>query len=175
MKTTIFVFHPNLEDGSNVNNALAKVAQVAGYKVRDMYKIYPNFQIDIPKEQEILEQSDRIILQFPMYWYSAPALMREWLDRVLEYGWAYGSKGKALVDKEIILAVTQGAKAEDYTSEGRFHITNEELLKPFETIKYHTGLNFLDTFIVSGTASLTEEEIKTASKNYLVHLEKEYN
>ena len=61
--------------------------------MRDMYQLYPNFDIDVKTEQKILEVSDRIVLQFPIYWYQTPALMKQWFDVVFEYGWAYGSTG----------------------------------------------------------------------------------
>ncbi|SUM57288.1 NADPH-quinone reductase [Staphylococcus microti] len=119
MKTTIFLFHPNLAT-SRVNKALSKAAEDAGIHVRDIYEQYPDGKIDVAHEQKILSDVERIVFQFPMYWYSTPSLMKEWLDRVLEYGWAYGSNGNALHGKKVILAVTQGSGAQDYTKEGRF-------------------------------------------------------
>lgn len=172
MTTRIFAFHPHLTDGSRTNAALAQAAKAATIEVRDMYHLYPNFDIDVKAEQAILEDTDRIVLQFPMYWYNAPALMKEWLDRVLEYGWAYGSTGNALQGKEIILAVSQGAQADDYTSDGRFHVTTEELLKPFVTIQYHTGLKFLESFVVSGMMAPSDAELEKASQAYVDYIQK---
>lgn len=170
MTTTIFAFHPNLKGVSRVNQALAKTAQEAGFDVHDLYALYPDFQIDVAEEQRVLEATDRIVLQFPMYWYSTPALLKEWLDRVLEYGWAYGSQGNALRGKEIILAFSQGAKPEDYTTDGRFHTTTKELLKPLETIQYHTNLVFLPYFAVPGAMSINDEDLVKACQDYLEHL-----
>lgn len=173
MTTRIFLFHPDIHSGSTVNRALAKKAQEKGIEVRDEYSLYPDFRIDAKAEQEILEDTDRIVLQFPMYWYSTPALLKEWLDKVLVHGWAYGSTGKALVGKEMALAFTQGAKAEDYTREGRFHATNEELLKPLETAAYYVGLKFLPLFVVSGTLNISQEELDKAAQRYVDYLVKE--
>ncbi|MBM7636824.1 NAD(P)H-dependent oxidoreductase [Streptococcus saliviloxodontae] len=170
MTTRIFVFHPNLKGQSRANQVLADAAAQAGFDVRDMYSLYPDFAIDVKTEQSILEQTDRIVLQFPMYWYSSPALLKQWEDMVLEYGWAYGSTGTALQGKEVILAITQGAGAEDYRSDGRFQVTTKELLKPFETIRFHTGLVFKEAFVLAGTLSLSEEDLQEASKAYLTHI-----
>ena len=94
MKTTIFLFHPNFAN-SRVNKAIA--AGLPGdIEVRDMYALYPDFQIDVAKEQAVMEASDRIVLQAPMYWYSGTPLLKKWEDDVLTYGWAYGSDGNAL-------------------------------------------------------------------------------
>ena len=86
MKTTVLVFHPHLEKESKVQKTLADKARQAGIEVRDLYVLYPDFAIDVAKEQQVLEEADRIILQFPIYWYQTPALMKQWFDAVFEYG-----------------------------------------------------------------------------------------
>ena len=167
MKTTIFAFHPNLTKTSRINATLANAAQQAGYEVRDMYQLYPDFKIDVAKEQAILAQTDRIVLQFPIYWYQTPALLKQWFDDVLTYGWAYGSTGKALQGKEVLLAVSFGADKEDYTSLGRFHITVDAVLKPIETISYHTGLKFLAPFVITGAMQLDEASLVGRAKSFV--------
>lgn len=171
LKTRIFLFHPNLRQ-SRVNRILANEAEKKGVEVRDMYELYPDFKVDASVEQSVLEDTDTIVFQFPMYWYSSPALMKEWLDTVLEYGWAYGSNGHALRGKKVILAITQGASEIDYTEDGRFHVTTETLLKPFEVISYHTGLVFQPPFILSGTLGISDEELQERAKDYVNYLRK---
>jgi glutathione-regulated potassium-efflux system ancillary protein KefG len=62
----------------------------------DLYETYPDFAIDIEAEQEkLLTAHDVIALQFPLYWYSTPALLKEWLDLVWLHGFAYGEDGNA--------------------------------------------------------------------------------
>ncbi len=107
MKTIINLFHPNFKQ-SRVNKGLAD--QVKGeFEVRNLAELYPDFMIDVKKEQQVLEKADRVVLQFPMQWYSSPALLKQWEDQVLTYGWAYGNKGTALHGKELLIAVTVGA------------------------------------------------------------------
>ncbi|MGT2637847.1 NAD(P)H-dependent oxidoreductase [Streptococcus ratti] len=167
MKTTVFVFHPDLENGSRINASLAKAASEAGFEVRDIYSLYPDFKIDVTAEQAVLEASDRIVLQFPIYWYQTPALLKQWFDAVLEYGWAYGSTGNALQGKEVLLVASFGAGAEDYRLDGRFHTTVEEILKPIATIQYHTGLLYLEPFITTGTLNLSDEGLSQQVQKYL--------
>ncbi|UXR77538.1 MULTISPECIES: NAD(P)H-dependent oxidoreductase [unclassified Staphylococcus] len=169
MKTTIFLFHPNI-NVSRVNRALSTAAEKAGIEVRNLYDLYPDWKIDVKKEQEVLKDVDRIVFQFPMYWYSTPSLMKEWFDQVLEYGWAYGSEGNALQGKKVILAVSQGSPAESYTKSGRVEATTEELLKPIFTIKYLTGLEFEAPFVVAGTSNLADDDLEKASKEYVKRL-----
>lgn len=84
MKTIINLFHPNFKQ-SRVNKGLAD--QVKGeFEVRNLAKLYPDFMIDVKKEQQVLEKADRVVLQFPMQWYSSPALLKQWEDQVLTYG-----------------------------------------------------------------------------------------
>lgn len=170
MKTTVFVFHPQLETGSRINQALAQAAGQAGVQVRDVYQLYPDFQIDVAAEQAALADADRIVLQFPIFWYQVPALLKQWFDDVLAYGWAYGTGGDALQGKEILLAASFGAGADDYTADGRFHTTIPEILKPLEAIQYHTGLQFLEPFTITGTLNLTDEALAAASQAYVERL-----
>lgn len=130
MKTLVLVFHPHVED-SHVNRKLMDVAgKVDGVTVVDEYAAYPDFKIDVEREHALLQEHDRIVLQFPFYWYSAPALLKQWEDDVLNIGWAYGDY--ALEGKEIMVAVSTGAPAECYTHDGSQARTMEELLSPYE-------------------------------------------
>lgn len=71
--------HPAIHK-SRANRALFAAAQaVEGLTVRNLYEIYPDFLIDAA-EQRLLESHDVVVLQHPFYWYSAPSLVKEWLD-----------------------------------------------------------------------------------------------
>ena len=90
MKTLVLVFHPHLEK-SQVNRKLMDAANETGdVTVVDEYAAYPDFKINVEHEQELIETHDRIVLQFPFYWYSSPALLKQWEDDVIKAGWAYG-------------------------------------------------------------------------------------
>ena len=79
--------------------------------MHDLYEAYPDFDIDVRREQELLAAHEVIVLQHPFYWYSAPALLKEWQDLVLEHGWAYGSGGTALRGKALLSAPSRPAGA----------------------------------------------------------------
>ena len=76
-KILLVVAHPNIESSLRnktiVENFKALHPDV---EIDELYKLYPDFKIDVKKEQEKLVKADSIILQFPMFWYNAPALMR---------------------------------------------------------------------------------------------------
>ncbi|WP_236042021.1 NAD(P)H-dependent oxidoreductase [Klebsiella pneumoniae] len=118
MKTTVFVTHPNINQ-SRVNSALAKgAASLTDVEVRYLYDQYPDGKIDVAAEQAALEKTDRIVLQFPMQWYSTPPLLKQWLDDVLTYGWSHGGETQALRDKQLMLAVSLGGAESAYQPDG---------------------------------------------------------
>lgn len=165
MRTLVLVFHPHL-DWSRVNRALMDVAAgVDGVTVVDEYAQYPDFVVDAAREQALIESHDRIVLQFPFYWYSSPALLKQWEDTVLQAGWAYGG-GHALVGKEFMVAVSTGSPAESYARDGSHVRTMEELLSPFETTFRHTHATYLKPFLVQGVASSSDEQLDRVIAGY---------
>ena len=67
MKTLVLVFHPHLEK-SQVNRKLMNIANETGdVTVIDEYAEYPDFHINVEREQKLIESHDRIVLQFPFY------------------------------------------------------------------------------------------------------------
>ncbi len=69
--------HPESQD-SVANRVLLKPAmQLHNVTVHDLYAHYPDFFIDIPREQALLREHDVIVFQFPLYTYSCPALLKE--------------------------------------------------------------------------------------------------
>ena len=171
MKTTIFLFHPDYKD-SRVNKALASGAKNAGITVRNLYDLYPDGEINVNKEQAVLESTDRIVLQFPMYWYSSPSLLKEWEDKVFEHGWAYGSTGDKLHGKELILAVSPGAPTSAYHHDGK-NYTVTELLRPFQATSSMIGTKYLKPFITVGATSISDADLANQVTNYVKYLEEE--
>ncbi|WP_322752555.1 NAD(P)H-dependent oxidoreductase [Frankia sp. Cas3] len=110
-KTLVLLAHPNLSN-SRVNAALADVArQEEHVTVHDLYAAYPDFRIDVAREQRLLLAHDSVTLQFPFQWYSTPSLLKLWLDEVLTYGWAFGEGGTALHGKTLRFAISTSPPA----------------------------------------------------------------
>lgn len=117
MKTLILFAHPRLEK-SKINNALlARIPQHADLTFNDLYETYPDFNIDVEREKELLLGHDVILWQHPFYWYSCPPLLKQWIDLVLEFEWAYGPGGNALQGKKIFKVITTGGASEAYQHE----------------------------------------------------------
>ncbi len=80
---------------SRVNRPLAEaLAALPHVAVRELYRLYVDYDIDVVAEQRLLSTSETVVLQFPVRWYSVPALLKLWIDEVLESGWAYGPGGR---------------------------------------------------------------------------------
>ncbi|WP_168165274.1 NAD(P)H-dependent oxidoreductase [Alloscardovia sp. HMSC034E08] len=74
----VYIFHSDLA-GSVVNRALVDpVAELDDVLVRNMYAQYPDYAIGVKAEYELIERADAVVLQFPLYWYSTPSLMKKW-------------------------------------------------------------------------------------------------
>ena len=117
MKKILILFaHPGYHR-SHANKALLQaLRKVEGIHVHDLYQRYPNMFIDVAHEQQLLLEHDIIIFQHPLYWYSSPAIIKEWMDQVLEYGFAFGPDGHALKGKALLSVITTGGSQESYTS-----------------------------------------------------------
>lgn len=166
MKTTVLIFHPDLAH-SRVNQALQR-GLGDDLEVRDLYALYPDFQIDVAAEQAVLTSADRIVLQFPLYWYSSPALLKQWQDVVLTHGWAYGSQGVALHGKEVVLAVSPGSNNYGRTDFVKYTVT--ELLRPFQAMSRLTGLVYKAPFLTLGAASLSAAALQRQAVKYNAYL-----
>ncbi|WP_426033014.1 NAD(P)H-dependent oxidoreductase [Caulobacter sp. DWP3-1-3b2] len=158
--------HPALER-SRANRALAKAAKgLGGVTLHDLYETYPDFAIDIEAEQEKLLAHDVIALQFPLYWYSTPALLKEWLDLVWLHGFAYGIDGNALAGKRMFVACTTGGAAKAYHAHGYNRFTLDEYLRPLEQTAYLCGMVWETPFVVHGAAVKNDEDLKAEAANY---------
>lgn len=138
-KTLVIVTHPKLSK-SKINKRW--IEELNKYPksiiVHDIHKVYPDLEINVKREHELLESVDKVVLQFPFYWFNCPPFLKKWIDNVISHGWAYGkNSGYKLAGKKFALAITAGIKEEDYSASGRYDFTLEELTRPFEiTFKY---------------------------------------
>jgi glutathione-regulated potassium-efflux system ancillary protein KefG len=165
-KILILFAHPRFEH-SIVNQALIKaVKNNPSVTFRDLYELYPDFDIDIKQEQELLLSHEVIIWQHPFYWYSCPPLLKQWLDLVLEFNWAYGPKGDALAGKTILSTITTGGAREAYRPEGRNRFQLKQLLSPFIQTAYLCKMRYLPPFAVQGTHRLGSIELDNYAADY---------
>jgi len=156
-KILVLFAHPS-QHRSEVNLPLVRAcAEVDGVTVVDLYAEYPGYCIDIEREQQRLRDHDVIVFMFPVYWYSTPAILKEWQDLVLEYGFAYGHDGTALQGKLAICAITAGGPEQAYQSSGYNHYSIRELLRPLEQTTILCGMTYLPPFTLFGSRTAIED------------------
>ncbi|MCA1055878.1 NAD(P)H-dependent oxidoreductase [Rossellomorea aquimaris] len=164
MKTLVITAHPDLPN-STVNKAWKeRLSEEPGITIHDLYETYPDKQIDVDREQQLLLSHERIVFQFPFYWYSSPSLLKEWQDVVLTYGWAYGAQGTKLHGKDFMLAISTGGPEDAYRAGGYNHYSMSELTKPFQAMANLTGMRFLPSFVLQGVRALSEEKVKESAE-----------
>ena len=162
----ILFAHPALEKSRVHKRMVRHVSQMKGVTFRDLYEVYPDFDIDIEREKQLLLDHDVIIWQHPFYWYSAPALIKQWEDLVLEHGWAYGKGTHALAGKRIFNVISCGGPREVYSKTGRNRFTIRELLAPFDQTAFLCQMKYLPPFVVHGTHRFKEAEIDQYAGQY---------
>lgn len=167
-KTLILLFHPDL-DRSRANAVLAGAAsRLPGVEVVDLYSLYPDGRIDAGREVARLLSADRIVLQFPVQWYSTPPLLKAWQDAVLTrmYYLAYEAEGRLLEGKPLLVAATAGNVPEAYAPAGVNKFTMTELLRPLEATAHRCNLPWQPPFLVFRADALDDLSLQTAARNY---------
>ncbi len=172
-RTLILLFHPDIET-STVNAALQAAARtVPGTLVVDIQARYPDGMIDGladgEAEARVLLDADRIVLQFPVRWYSTPALLKAWQDAVLTrmYYVHAQTEGDQLVGTPLMVAATAGNTAAAYGRGGANHFTMDELLAPLKATALRCGLPWHPPHLVFRAGRLEPAELAAASDSYV--------
>jgi len=156
-RVIVYYAHPG-QKHSHANRAMADAAhQVPDITFVDLYAQYPRFNVDIELEQQRLLDHDVIVFQFPLFWYSTPALIKEWEDLVLEQGFAYGVGGDRLAGKHMLLAVTAAGPMDAYTPAGYQHYPIRTFLTPLEQTARLCEMNFLPPYVLYGSLSAPQD------------------
>jgi glutathione-regulated potassium-efflux system ancillary protein KefG len=158
--------HPVLEKSRVQLSLLNAITGLENVTINDLYEQYPDFDIDVRKEKKLLLANDIIIWQHPFYWYSSPALLKQWQDLVLEHGWAYGKNGTALAGKKIFNVLTSGGSAKAYKKDGYNKYPIYEYLKPFEQTANLCNMSYWPPFWVPGVHKMEKLQIEKYSSQY---------
>jgi glutathione-regulated potassium-efflux system ancillary protein KefG len=162
----ILFAHPSLENSRVHRRLVRNLPTLPHLTFHDLYEAYPDFDVDVAHEQQLLKLHDLILLQHPFFWYSTPPLVKQWIDLVLEHGWAYGSKGTALVGKQVLSVISTGGGASAYQRNGLNRYSLRELLAPLEQTFRLCGMDYLPPYVIAGAHRLTELDIEQAAVDY---------
>lgn len=168
MKNKILVLfaHPRFERSMNNQLIVKHIPNIAEITFHDLYEKYADFNINLEHEKKLLSEHNIIIFQHPFYWYSSPPLLKQWIDIVLEFGWAYGPGADALKGKILFCAITTGGQRTAYSNDGHNRFTINELLVPVNQTAHLCKMIYLPPFVVHGTHRITGDDLKEEAQSY---------
>ena len=150
-KVVIISGHPDLKISCANKTILDEISKLCPeVEIRKLDELYPDYNFDVKAEQAALEKADIIVFQYPMHWYGTPGILKLYIDKVMEHGWAYGSKGTALEGKCFIASITVGAPENAYSAEGAMGHTVEEFSYPINNFVALCKMNFKKLFYICG-------------------------
>lgn len=151
LQTLIVVAHPNITDSPTQQFLKASLPDADVI----WHDLSSEGQFDRQRELHLLAQADRIIFQFPFYWYSAPFILKKWQDEVFS-----GEQGQYqfLAGKQLALVVSLGQSLARYQSGGSEHYAMSELLRPYQAFADKLGWHYLTPLLISHFAYSTEAE-----------------
>lgn len=154
MKKLIVLTHPNIGASQANRRWLEEARRIEReFTLHQLYQVYPSgTPLDVEAEQARLLAHDAVILQFPLYWFSTPPLLKQWLDEVLLPGFAYGRQEteRRLAGKRFGLVISAGIRERDYRREGRYHYTINEILAPLYATLSYIGAHCARPFVLYG-------------------------
>lgn len=168
-KVLVIVAHPNLAM-SKVNKTWIKHLQrYPNVTIHHLYEEYAYRPINVYQEQQLLHQHDRIVFQFPLFWYSSPALLKQWQDEVLSFIWSK-NESLHLQEKELLLAVSIGAPKQAYHPDGFNQFTIDELMRPFQLMATSNQMIFLPIYAFYNANEASEKAIENSAQLYIKQL-----
>lgn len=150
---------------------LEAIRDLAGVRVRSLYDLYPDFDIDVAAEQKALTAADVIVWLHPFYWYSVPGLMKHWFDKVLEQGWAYGEGGTALAGKRCVWATTVGSPEPTYCVDGENFRTFPCYAEPLEQTARFCGMQWEEPFVTFDARVIADHALAAEASRFRRRLE----
>ena len=165
-KVLILFAHPRYEKSRANKALLTGLHGQDGITIHDLYEQYPDFNINIAHEKELLLAHQIIVWHFPFYMYGPPAIIKQWTDLVLEHGWAHGAEGSKLAGKLIFTAITTGGTRESYSREGFNRHAIAELLTPLEQTAHLCRMTWLPPFMVQGVYRQTDSMLAEHAGHY---------
>lgn len=137
---------------------VAAIRDIPGIDVRSLYALYPDFDIDVAAEQAAIERARLVVWLHPLYWYTAPSLLKHWFDAVLAGGWAHGEGGTALKGKDCLWVTTTGDT--EYRAQGPHGHHFDAFVPVIEQTALYCGMNWLEPVVVHNAHALDDGALR---------------
>ncbi|MCB0380272.1 MAG: NAD(P)H-dependent oxidoreductase [Flavobacteriales bacterium] len=159
--------HPNIEQSIANKHISNIVSAYDNTEVRNLTSLYPDFKIDVKAEQEALLKADIVVFQYPLFWYGVPSLLKEWIDSVFTFGFAFGKGIYQLEGKKIIVSFTTGSSVKDYPVE-----VVEKIVFPFKGLADYCKMEYITTLVSHEIGGYSEEAKTKSINNADIHAKK---
>lgn len=163
--------HPALHL-SRVHARLLRLAHGASHvTVHDLYAAYPDEFIFARHEQDLLDAHEVVLMQFPLYWFSTPGILKSWQDIVLEYGYAFGDGGNALEGKYFGVVTSTGGRDYSFQRGRGYRFAVRDYLIALESMAGLCGMRYIPPFVIHDSRRLDEEKFDLQARNYRFFLD----
>ncbi len=169
-KILVLTVHPGLNRSVVTRAVWDQLIALPGIECCDLYELYPDFYINVAMEQQRLMEADLVVFLHPIFWYSAPSLLKEWQIRVLTNGFAYGKNGSALRGKDLWQVVSAGGPAEKYTPDGRLGCSMIDILKPYEAMARKCLMHWHPPKVLYRAHNVSTDQVNEYAREVLRHL-----
>ncbi|HZZ94232.1 MAG TPA: NAD(P)H-dependent oxidoreductase [Usitatibacter sp.] len=139
---------------------LEAIQDLPGLQVRSLYDLYPDFDIDVRAEQDALEAAGLVVWMGPLYWYTVPALLNHWFEKVLVRGFAYGSGTARLAGKDCLWVATAGGDAKAFSAQGRHGHPFDAFVPVIEQTARFCRMEWLPPFTLLGAHEVRETVLR---------------
>lgn len=163
----IILAHPNIEKSIGNRHIVEIISKNKEVEVRYLNALYPDFIISVKAEQDALKKADVIIFQYPLFWYNVPGILKEWIDNVFTYGFAFGKGNYQLEGKKIIVSFTTGSSSKDYPED-----VVEKIVFPFKGLANFCKMDYITTVYSHEIANYSDEAKGKSVKNAEIHAKK---
>ncbi|MBL6076458.1 NAD(P)H-dependent oxidoreductase [Belnapia sp. T18] len=167
-ETLILISHPGYA-ASRANRALAEAAAaLPGVEVAHLEALYPDGRFDLDAEVARLLGARRIVLHFPVQWYSTPPLLKAWQDAVLTRMFYINAEteGARLAGRPLLVAATAGNRPEAYDATGMNLYPLPELLRPLHATAHRCGLAWQEPFLIFNARTASADDLASAGAAY---------
>lgn len=127
-------------------------AQLPEAEIVKLDSLYPDFKINTEAEQDRLLRAEVIVLQFPLFWWSAPSLLHRWMEETFLHGFSHGSTGDKLQGKKLLLSITAGGPTELYAEGGAMGHGIEYYMEFLQASCRFTGMEFAGCVFTGGVS-----------------------
>ena len=156
--TLVLHVHPYPRRSRGCAALLQAIRDLPDLETRSLYDLYPDFDVDVAVEHAALAAARRVVWLAPLYWYSVPALLHVWFEKVLMAAIAGVAPEEALRGKECLWAVTTGGGS--YRRGGRHDHEFAEFVPAIEMTARYGGMRWLEPFVLHDPDHLDDEALR---------------